>query len=116
MYRIAALTSPIKRHPARWTNICDSDFVAQRTPRNTLVRARRPIHVRRCEPLINRIGARAKLPFLVHAHMLRHAWRLCPRERGARHTGSLLLDQGMTGLIRLASHWSSVMREQQDVN
>ena len=44
-----------------------------RTPRNTLVRARRPIHVRRCEPLINRIGARAKLPFLVHAHMLRHA-------------------------------------------
>jgi hypothetical protein len=27
-----------------------------------------------------------------------------------------ILDQGMTGLIRLASHWSSVMREQQDVN
>lgn len=37
-----------------------------------------------------------------------------PRSWAARCPA--ILDSGMTGLIRLASHWSSVMREQQDVN
>ena len=63
-----------------------SDFVAQRAPRDTSVRARRPIHVRRCEPLINRIGARAKLPSWSSVYAQARV-QLCPRERGARQHG-----------------------------